>query len=136
MNYFRPEMDVHDINRISMLGLAHIGDSVYELLVRTMLCATGHQAVNDLHRQTVSYVNAAAQAKAAEKILPELTEEEQAVYKRGRNCKVNSVPHNATLGQYHAATGIEALFGWLYLKGETGRIDALFARIMEEGYAS
>lgn len=132
MNYFRPEMDVHDINRISMLGLAHIGDSVYELLVRTMLCATGHQAVNDLHKQTVSYVNAAAQAKAAEKILPELTEEEQAVYKRGRNCKVNSVPHNATLGQYHAATGIEALFGWLYLKGETGRIDALFARIMEE----
>lgn len=132
MNYFRPEMDVHDINRISMLGLAHIGDSVYELLVRTMLCATGHQAVNDLHKQTVSYVNAAAQAKAAEKILPELTDEEQAVYKRGRNCKVNSVPHNATLGQYHAATGIEALFGWLYLKGETGRIDALFARIMEE----
>ena len=132
MNYFRPEMDVHDINRISMLGLAHIGDSVYELLVRTMLCATGHQAVNDLHKQTVSYVNAAAQAKAAEKILPELTEEEQAVYKRGRNCKVNSVPHNATLGQYHAATGIEALFGWLYLKGETGRIDALFASIMEE----
>lgn len=132
MNYFRPEMDVHDINRISMLGLAHIGDSVYELLVRTMLCATGHQAVNDLHRQTVSYVNAAAQAKAAEKILPELTDEEQAVYKRGRNCKVNSVPHNATLGQYHAATGVEALFGWLYLKGETGRIDTLFARIMEE----
>ena len=132
MNYFRPEIDVHDINRISMLGLAHIGDSVYELLVRTMLCATGHQAVNDLHRLTVSYVNAAAQARAAEKLLPELNAEEQAVYKRGRNCKVNSVPHNATLGQYHAATGLEALFGWLYLKGETKRIDALFAMIMEE----
>ena len=132
MNYFRPEMDVHDINRISMLGLAHIGDSVYELLVRTMLCATGHQAVNDLHKLTVSYVNAPAQARAAEKILAELTDEEQAVYKRGRNCKVNSVPHNATLGQYHAATGLEALFGWLYLKGETERIDALFARIVEE----
>lgn len=132
MNYFRPEMDVHDINRISMLGLAHIGDSVYELLVRTMLCATGHQAVNDLHKLTVSYVNAPAQARAAEKILAELTDDEQAVYKRGRNCKVNSVPHNATLGQYHAATGLEALFGWLYLKGETERIDALFARIMEE----
>lgn len=132
MNYFRPEMDVHDINRISMLGLAHIGDSVYELLVRTMLCATGHQAVNDLHKMTVSYVNAPAQARAAEIILPELDAEEQAVYKRGRNCKVNSVPHNATLGQYHAATGLEALFGWLYLKGETERIDALFARIMEE----
>lgn len=132
MNYFRPEMDIHDINRISMLGLAHIGDSVYELLVRTMLCAAGHQAVNDLHRKTVSYVNATAQAAAAEKILPELTQEEQSVYKRGRNCKVNSVPHNATIGQYHAATGIEALFGWLYLKGETERIDALFSLIMEE----
>ena len=132
MNYFRPEMDVHDINRISMLGLAHIGDSVYELLVRTMLCATGHQAVNDLHKMTVSYVNAPAQARAAEKILPVLDAEEQAVYRRGRNCKVNSVPHNATIGQYHAATGLEALFGWLYLKGETERIDSLFARIMEE----
>ena len=130
MNYFKPEMDVHDINRISMLGLAHIGDSVYELLVRTMLCTQGHQSVTELHKLTVSYVNAPAQAMAAEKILPRLSEEETAVYKRGRNCKVNSVPHNATLGQYHAATGLEALFGWLYLKGEKDRIDELFSVIM------
>ena len=92
MNYFRPEMDVHDINRISMLGLAHIGDSVYELLVRTMLCATGHQDVNDLHRQTVSYVNAAAQAKAAEKILPELTEEEKFKWNITHNIILYRVP--------------------------------------------
>lgn len=130
MNYFKPEMDVHDINRISMLGLAHIGDSVYELLVRTMLCTQGHQSVTELHKLTVSYVNAPAQASAAEKILPRLCEDEMAVYKRGRNCKVNSVPHNATLGQYHAATGLEALFGWLYLKGEKDRIDELFSVIM------
>ncbi len=130
MNYFKPEMDVHDINRKSMLGLAHIGDSVYELLVRTMLCTQGHQSVTELHKLTVSYVNAPAQASAAEKILPRLSEDETAVYKRGRNCKVNSVPHNATLGQYHAATGLEALFGWLYLKGEKDRIDELFSVIM------
>lgn len=132
MNYFRPEMDVHDINRISMLGLAHIGDSVYELLVRTMLCLQGHQSVTELHRLTVSYVNAPAQAQAAEKLLPLLDQQELSVYKRGRNCKVNSVPHNASLGQYHAATGLEALFGWLYLKGERERIDFLFSVIMGE----
>lgn len=132
MNYFRPEMDVQDINRISMLGLAHIGDSVYELLVRTMLCLQGHQSVTELHRLTVSYVNAPAQAQAAEKLLPLLDQQELSVYKRGRNCKVNSVPHNASLGQYHAATGLEALFGWLYLKGERERIDFLFSVIMGE----
>lgn len=132
MNYFNPEMEIHDINRISMLGLAHIGDSVYELLVRTMLCTQGHQSVTDLHKLTVSCVNAPAQAKAVEKILADLKEDELAVYKRGRNCKVHSVPHNASIGEYHAATGIEALFGWLYLKGKTERIGELFALIMGE----
>jgi len=132
MNYFRPEMDIHDINAISMLGLAHIGDSVYELLVRTMLCTQGHQSVTELHKLTVSYVNAPSQARAAEKILAVLTDEEKAIYKRGRNCKVHSVPHNASIGEYHAATGIEALFGWLYLNGHTDRIDELFELIIGE----
>lgn len=131
MNYFCPQMSPADINRISMLGLAHIGDSVYEILTRTMLCTQGHKAVHDLHKLTVSYVNAPAQAKAAKKILPVLTEEEQAVYRRGRNAKVNSVPHHADIGEYHAATGLEALFGWLYLNGRTERIDELFTFIME-----
>lgn len=132
MNYFKPKMEIQDINRISMLGLAHIGDSVYELLVRTMLCTQGHQSVTELHKLTVSYVNAPAQARAVEKIMADLSAEELAIYKRGRNCKVHSVPHNASIGEYHAATGIEALFGWLYLKGETERIGELFALIMEE----
>jgi len=132
MNYFRPDMDIHDINAISMLGLAHIGDSVYELLVRTMLCTQGHQSVTELHKLTVSYVKAPSQAQAAEKIYPELTDEERAVYKRGRNCKVHSVPHNASIGEYHAATGLEALFGWLYLKGDIERIDKLFELIIGE----
>ena len=132
MDYFKPEMPLHEVNRISMLGLAHIGDGVYELLTRAMLCSKGHSSVAELHKLTVSYVKAPAQAKAAEIILPMLTDEEKAVYKRGRNTKVNSVPQNADIGQYHAATGLEALFGWLYLRGFNERISQLFSAIVQE----
>lgn len=136
MDYFCPHMSAAEVNAISMLGLAHIGDGVYELLTRTMLCKQGHSAAAKLHRLTVSYVNAPAQAAAAKKIMPLLTAQELAVYKRGRNAKVNSVPQKATEGEYHAATGLEALFGWLYLQGETQRIDSLFAAIMEDDNAT
>ena len=123
---FFPEMPVQDVNKISMLGLAHVGDAVYELLYRSKLCADGHTAVAEMHRMTVAFVRAEAQAEAAAKLLPVLTPDEMSVYKRGRNAKVNSVPHNADIGQYHAATGLEALFGWLYLLGRTERINELF----------
>ena len=123
---FFPEMPVQDVNKISMLGLAHVGDAVYELLYRSKLCTDGHTAVAEMHRMTVAFVRAEAQAEAAAKLLPVLTTEEASVYKRGRNAKVNSVPHNADIGQYHAATGLEALFGWLYLLGRTARINELF----------
>lgn len=123
---FFPEMPVQDVNKISMLGLAHVGDAVYELLYRSKLCTDGHTAVAEMHRMTVAFVRAEAQAEAAAKLLPVLTSEEASVYKRGRNAKVNSVPHNADIGQYHAATGLEALFGWLYLLGRTERINELF----------
>lgn len=136
MDYFCPHMSAAEVNAISMLGLAHIGDGIYELLTRTMLCKQGHSAAAKLHRLTVSYVNAPAQAAAAKKIMPLLTAQELAVYKRGRNAKVNSVPQKATEGEYHAATGLEALFGWLYLQGETQRIDSLFAAIMEDDDAT
>ena len=136
MDYFCPHMSAAEVNAISMLGLAHIGDGVYELLTRTMLCKQGHSAAAKLHRLSVSYVNAPAQAAAAKKIMPLLTAQELAVYKRGRNAKVNSVPQKATEGEYHAATGLEALFGWLYLKGETQRIDSLFSAIMEDDDAT
>lgn len=132
MDYFKPGMSVQEVNKISMLGLAHIGDGVYELLTRTMLCSKGHSSVSELHKLTVSYVKAPAQAKAAEKILPLLNSDEMAVYKRGRNTKVNSVPHNADIGQYHMATGLEALFGWLYLRGFNERISELFSVIVQE----
>lgn len=132
MDYFNPNMNITEANAVSMLGLAHVGDGVYELLTRTMLCSKGHTGVADLHRRTVAIVNAPAQAKAAERMLPLLTSEEMAVYKRGRNTKVNSIPQKADIGQYHAATGLEALFGWLYLLGRTERINELYAACVEE----
>ena len=127
-----PRMTVSEVNRLSMLGLAHIGDGVYELLTRTALCLEGHAAAGELHRLTVLRVKAPAQARAMERLLPLLTEEELAVYKRGRNTHVHGVPHGAKVGEYHAATGLEALFGWLYLLGRAQRIEELFSVIWKE----
>lgn len=135
-DYFCPQMDVGDINSISMLGLAHIGDGVYELLTRTMLCAGGNKKVTELHKKTVAIVNAPAQAEAAERLLPHLTDDEKYIYKRGRNAKVNSVPHKADIAQYHTATGLEALFGWLYLQGKTQRINELYSVCVEDGHVA
>lgn len=131
-NYFCPQMELRDINNISMLGLAHIGDGVYELLTRTMLCSDGNKKVTELHKKSVAIVNAPAQAAAMERLMPHLTADELAIYKRGRNAKVNSVPQKADIGQYHAATGLEALFGWLYLQGKTERINDLYSVCVEE----
>ena len=132
MNYFQMNLDAQAMQGVGVLGLAHVGDAVYDLLVRCMLVSQGHTAVSDLHRQTVSYVKAQAQAAAARKIQDLLTEEELAVYKRGRNAHVNTVPQHAQVGDYHAATGLETLFGWLYLQGREERILELFAAITEE----
>ena len=130
MDNFCPEMTIQEINKISLLGLAHVGDAVYELLTRTMLCRQGHSAVGELHRLTVSYVKAPAQAKAVETILPLLSDQERDIYRRGRNTKVHSVPQHADLAQYHAATGLEVLFGFLYLQGKIERVNALFTAII------
>lgn len=131
-DYLETQLSGEQLQTISVLGLAHIGDGVYELLIRTWLCANGKTTSKGLHKETVSYVRAPAQAKALAKIMDKLTEEEQAVYKRGRNAKVNSVPKNADISEYHAATGLETLFGYLYLKGERDRINELFGLIVEE----
>lgn len=131
-DYFETRLSEEQLHAISVLGLAHIGDAVYELLVRTWLCAHGKTTSRSLHSETVSRVRAPAQAKAAERLLPFLTEAESAVYKRGRNAKVASIPKNANLSEYHAATGLETLFGYLYLKDEKDRINTLFDLIMEE----
>ena len=126
-NYFHLNMDRRAINQISALGLAHCGDAVFELLVRSYLCAAGKAANGNLHRATVDLVCAPAQAARVDRMLPLLTEEELAVYKRGRNA------HTARTGaEYHRATGLESLFGYLYLDGRTDRLRELFALCMEE----
>jgi len=131
-DYFNIALPSSEIKNISSIGLAHLGDAVYELLVRTWLCAHGRASGKSLHRATVELVNAPAQAARAERILPLLTEEENAVFRRGRNAHVHSIPHNATHADYAKATALECLFGYLYLGGEKGRINKLFSVMMEE----
>ena len=130
-NYFQMNFDNRQINAISNLGLAHIGDAVFELLCRSYLCGNGQTTVGQLHHDTVQLVKAPAQAKFAEKLLPVLTEEELAFYRRGKNAHVHAVPKGATPAEYAKATGLEALFGALYLAGRTDRINELFHMMME-----
>ena len=120
-----------EINAFSNLGLAHIGDGVYELLCRSYLCAKGEHTVDRLHKDTVQLVKATTQAKLAEKILPVVTEDELAYYRRGKNAHVHAVPKGATPAEYARATGLEALFGALYLAGRTDRINELCHIMME-----
>ena len=125
-DYFTIQLPADEIRAISSIGLAHLGDGVYELLVRTWLCAHGKATGKGLHRATIE------QAELSEKILPLLTEEEHAVFKRGRNANVHSIPHHASRAQYQQATALEALLGWLYLNGQRERINKLFNIMMEE----
>lgn len=129
--YFQPAMTADQLRAISSIGLAHMGDAVFEILVRTWLCVHGKATGKGLHQATIALVRAESQAAMAEKILPELTEEETAVFRRGRNAQVKSVPSHASRAQYSEATALEALLGWLYLRGERERINALFCRMME-----
>ncbi len=131
MDYFHLNMDRDALLGLSSLGLAHLGDSVFEVMVRAWLCLHGKARARDLHRATVQFVSAPAQAARLEKILPLLTQDEQDVFRRGRNAEPHSVPKAASRGEYQAATGLEALFGWLYLQGRTERLNELFAAMME-----
>ena len=134
-NYFEPILDRKEINQISALGLAHCGDAVFELLVRTWLCSHGGVKVKNIHRETVRFVAAPAQAERVNRMLPLLTEEEMDLYRRGRNAHVHAIPKNATHEQYSKATGMECLFGALYLLGRRDRINELFLLTMEEDHA-
>ena len=124
-----------EVRAMSALALAHMGDAVYEILARREVCRSGKLTAGELHRQTIRYVSAPAQARAAEKIRPHLTGEEEAVYRRGRNAHVHMIPKNATHEQYSKATGLECLFGALYLAGKLERINELFILTMEEPHA-
>lgn len=110
--------------------LAFVGDAVYGLYVRTALAEINRPS-GELHRLSVKAVNAAAQADAFSLVEPLLDEKELSVFKRGRNFHTSSSPKSATAGQYHTATGLECLFGWLYLSGRTSRADELFGVIKE-----
>ena len=133
---FHPKLDLHAVNAVSSLGLAHLGDAVYEIMVRTMLIMDGHTTGIHLHQDTTALVCAPAQAKAVDRLLPVLTELELGFYRRGRNSDMKHIPKNATRAQYAKATGLEALFGALYLLGCETRLTELFQIIMEEHYAT
>ena len=112
----------------SPLALAFLGDSVYEILVREYLVREANRPAAKLHEQKIQLVCAVFQAQAIDRLIPLLTEEETAVYKRGRNAN-NTVPRHTSAQDYHKATGLEALFGYLHLLGEQARLEELFAAI-------
>ena len=130
-NLFKMNYTVRQVNAISNLALALIGDGVYELLCRTYLCTQGDQTVLKLHKDTVNMVKAPAQAKYAELLKEHLTEEEMDFYRRGKNAHTHAAPKAATRAEYAKATGLEALFGALYLLGRTDRLMELFELCVE-----
>ncbi|WP_313758348.1 ribonuclease III domain-containing protein [Tissierella sp.] len=127
-NLFRKmntELNAEDITMLSPLQLAYIGDAVYELFVRTYLLKK-RLSVKELHKSTIKYVKAEAQANIVHILEDVLTEEEQTIVKKGRNAKTNTMPKNANMIDYKYATGFEALIGYLYLMGKDNRIGELF----------
>lgn len=131
-NLFEINLSKPEIDAISNLGLAHMGDCVFEILCRAYLCARGEKTVDRLHRDTIAMVNAPAQAQFADRMLTLLTEEERSYYRRGKNAHVHAVPRGATPAEYAKATGVEALFGYLYLSGRKERANELFQLVMED----
>ncbi len=124
-------INTENVQLLSPSVLAFVGDAVYGLYVRTALAGVNRPS-GELHRLSVEMVNATAQAKAFLKIEGLLTEKELSVFKRGRNFHTSTTPKSSTVGDYHTATGLECLFGWLYLSGNTARADELFSVISAE----
>ncbi len=119
-----------EAEQYSPLVLAYMGDAVYELYVRKMLVSKANTQVDKLHKSAVQIVKAEAQCEAFRKIESELTEKEIAVFKRGRNTK-SSVPKHSSVAEYRTATGLEALIGYIYLTGDTNRLDYIMNLILE-----
>lgn len=111
-----------DVRAYSPLTLAYIGDAVFDLVIRSVIVERANRSNNDLHKRTIRYVNAETQARMIEALLEQLTEEEEAVYKRGRNAKSYTTAKNASVGDYRKATGFEALVGYLYLTDRVPRV--------------
>ena len=131
-NLFEIQMTPEQVKSVTNLGLAHIGDGVYELLCRSYLVSKGGKTVLKLHNATVELVKAPTQAKFADKIKPMLTEEEMDYFRRGKNAHTHAAPKSASRQEYAKATGFETLFGALYLLGRKDRLNELFSIMMEE----
>ena len=131
MDYFHLSAPKQDLLNMSSLGFAYLGDAVYEVMVRAWLCLHGKLTPGRQHKAALAYVAAPRQAALLERILPLLTQEEAQVLKRGRNASPHSYPKGATRQEYLAAPGLATLFGWLYLRGETDRLNTLFETMME-----
>ena len=111
-----------DIHTYSPLTLAYIGDSIFDLCIRTLIVERGNQAPNNLHKEASRIVNAGSQAAISDALLPVLSEEELTIFRRGRNAKSYTSAKNASIADYRKATGLEALFGYLYLKDNMDRL--------------
>lgn len=135
-DYFALCMERRAVSAVGTLALAHLGDGVYELLVRARLCTQGRATPAALHRAAVEQVRASAQASAMARLLPLLDEEELTYYRRGRNAHAHhSAPRSASPEEYAMATGLETLFGALYLLGRRARLNELFEKAMEDDHA-
>lgn len=123
-SYIRAQFGVEDVDirTYSPLVLAYIGDGIYDLVIRTIVVGKGNTRAGELHKRTSQIVKAHTQAEMMEILLPLLTEDEEAVYRRGRNAKSPTMAKNATMADYRKATGFEALMGYLYLKDEFERL--------------
>lgn len=134
MDYQRP-MDAAPLGRMSALALAYVGDAVYDQYVRTFL-AIHHpdHSAHALHEMATRIVCASAQARTIRCILCELTQREQRIYRRGRNANAGTVPKNANVGDYRAATGFEAVLGYLHLKGEASRLIEILSLARTKGW--
>lgn len=126
-----PENRSVPAGQLSPNVLAFVGDAVFGLFIRTRLARESAGGVQTMHRKTVEYVKAAAQAMIAKKLLDRLDEDEQAVFRRGRNAKSTTMPKNADVQDYRYATGLEALLGWLHLNGSTERLNELLEQAAE-----
>ena len=130
----KQNMDLEDIDTVnySPLTFAYIGDAIYELVIRTMIVDEANRSANDLHKKSSEYAKASTQAKLAEILMDDFDEEELAVFKRGRNTKINSKAKNASFNDYKKATGFETVMGYLYLEGKTERMIELIKKGLEK----
>jgi len=129
METLHPALSPRGLHHLSALALAHVGDGVFELMVRVKLCLTGHPTAAGLHRRSVTHVRAGAQAEYARILWELLTDEERAVFLRGRNAETHTRPQAATREEYRQATALEALWGYLYLTGRQMRLEELFEKL-------